>query len=174
MPGDSKSLYLVNDSDEHIYLNTGTIVAQGEDARGVQFIVDISASTGGIKNLGKLDGISNMTNTDGPSVLKMSADGEFSSAQLDKSRVMGAHASREMLMSNLPDHMKDTFLRVSIELSNDQVFKVCSLLATKEKVFSKGETDLGSFTAVKHHIDTGDDRPIKQRMIRTPLAYANE
>ena len=35
-------------------------------------------------------------------------------------------------------------------------------------------TDLGTFTAVKHHIDTGNARPIKQRMRQTPLGYANE
>ena len=33
---------------------------------------------------------------------------------------------------------------------------------------------LGIFTAVKHHIDTGNSKPIKQRMRRTPLGYANE
>ena len=60
------------------------------------------------------------------------------------------------------------------ELSNDQVLKVYPFLATKDKVFFRGETDLGSFTAVKHHIDTGDARPIKQKMRRTPLGYANE
>ena len=34
-------------------------------------------------------------------------------------------------MRHLPDHMKDIFLMVGIELSNDQVLKVYSLLATK-------------------------------------------
>ena len=32
----------------------------------------------------------------------------------------------------------------------------------------------GTFTSAKHHIDTGNSRPIKQRMQRTPLGYANE
>ena len=41
-------------------------------------------------------------------------------------------------------------------------------------VFSKRDTDLDTFTAVKHHIDTGNSKPIKQRMRRTPLGYANE
>ena len=41
-------------------------------------------------------------------------------------------------------------------------------------VFSKGDTDIDTFTAVKHHIDTGDSKPIKQRMRRTPLGYVNE
>ena len=155
MSGDSKSLYLVKDSDEHIHLNPCTLVAQGEDARGVQSIVDTSASTGGVKNLEKLDGITNITNTDVPSVLKLSADNKCSIALLDNSNVMGAHAFREILMSYLPDHMKYMFLRVGSELSNDQVLKVYSLLAIKESVFSNCETDLGSFTSVKHHIDTG-------------------
>ena len=43
-----------------------------------------------------------------------------------------------------------------------------------DMVFSKGDTDLGTFTAVKHQIDTGNSRPIKQCMRRTPLGYANE
>ena len=164
MSGNSRSLYLVNDSDEHINLNTCSLVAHGEDARSVQSIVVTSATTGGVKNQEKLYGIINMTNTDVHSVLKLSADSKCSSALLDKSKVMGAHAFRERLMSHLPDHMKDMFLRVGSELSNDQVLKVYSLLAT----------DLGSITAVKHHNDTGDARPIKQRMRRTPLVYANE
>ena len=41
-------------------------------------------------------------------------------------------------------------------------------------VVSKGDTDLGTFTAVKHHSDTGNSTPIKQCMRRTPLGYANE
>ena len=41
-------------------------------------------------------------------------------------------------------------------------------------VFSNGDTDLGTFTAVKHHIDTGNSKPLKQRRRRTPLGYANE
>ena len=173
MSGDSRNLYLVNDSDQHIHLNTCTLVAEGEYARGVQFIVDTSASTGGIKNLEKQDGITNMTNTDVHYVLKLSADNKCSSALFDKSNVMSAHAFREILMSHLPDHMKYMFLRFCSELSNDQVLRIYSLLATKEKVFSKGETGLGSFTAVKHHIDAGDARPIKQRVRRTPLGYAS-
>ena len=42
----------------------------------------------------------------------------------------------------------------------------------KGYVFSKG--DIGTFTAVKHHIDAGNSKPIKQRMRPTPLWYANE
>ena len=41
-------------------------------------------------------------------------------------------------------------------------------------VFLKGHTDLSTFTAVNHHIVTGNSKPIKQRMRRAPLGYDNE
>ena len=70
--------------------------------------------------------------------------------------------------------MKDMFQRIGEELSNNQLLRAYSLLISVDMVFSKGDTELGSFTAVKHQIDTGNSRPIKQRMRRTPLEYANE
>ena len=70
--------------------------------------------------------------------------------------------------------MKDMFQRIGEGLSNDQLLRVYLLLTSRDMVFSQGDTDLGTFTAVNHHIDTGNSRPIKQRMRRTPLGYANE
>ena len=70
--------------------------------------------------------------------------------------------------------MKDIFLRIGEELSNDQLLRVYLILISRVMVFSNGDTDLGTFTAVKHHIDTGNSKPIKQSMRRTPLGYASE
>lgn len=41
-------------------------------------------------------------------------------------------------------------------------------------MFAKYEFDLGNFTAVEHSIDTGSAKPIKQRMRRTPMGFAEE
>ena len=41
-------------------------------------------------------------------------------------------------------------------------------------VFSNRDTDLGTFIVAKPHIDTGNTKPIKQRMRRIPLGYTNE
>jgi hypothetical protein len=41
-------------------------------------------------------------------------------------------------------------------------------------VFATNEFDLGNFTALEHGIDTGDSRPVKQRLWRTPASYADE
>ena len=70
--------------------------------------------------------------------------------------------------------MKDMFQRIGEQLSNDQLLRVYLLLISRDMVFSQGDTDLGTFTAVKHQIDTGNPRSIKQRMRRPPLGYDNE
>ena len=70
--------------------------------------------------------------------------------------------------------MKDMFQCIGEELSNDQLLRVYLLLISRDIVFSKGDTDLGTFTVVKHHFHTGNSKPIKQRMRRTPLGYVNE
>ena len=41
-----------------------------------------------------------------------------------------------------------------------------------EDVFAKHEFDLGNFTGIQHNIDTGKAKPVKQRMRRTPVCYA--
>ena len=91
-----------------------------------------------------------------------------------KSGQLDSNKFRDILIVRLPDHMKDMFQRIGEELSNDQLLRVYLLLISRDMVFSKGDTDLGTFTAVKHQIDTGNSRHIQQRMIRTPLGYANE
>ena len=77
------------------------------------------------------------------------------SGQLDSNKV------RDILIVRLPDHMKDEFQRIGEALSNDQLLRVYLLLISRDMVFSKGDTDLGHFTAVKHHIDPGNSRHIK-------------
>jgi hypothetical protein len=39
-------------------------------------------------------------------------------------------------------------------------------------VFAKSEFDLGKFNTIQHGIDTGTNRPVKQRIRRTPLGFA--
>jgi len=48
------------------------------------------------------------------------------------------------------------------------------LLIKYSNVFSKGDHDLGCATAVKHRIDTGSSRPIRQSLRRQPPHYVAE
>ena len=70
--------------------------------------------------------------------------------------------------------MKYMFQRIGEELSNDQLLRVYLLLISMDMVCSKGDTDLGTFTAVKHQVDTGNSIPIKQRMRRIHLGYEEQ
>ena len=127
-----------------------------------------------------LDGIIGVEGEDNP--LLPGNSGTISRAEKDedtqelktKSGQLDSNKFRDILIVRLPDHMKYIFQRIGEELSNDQLLRVYLLLISMDMVFSKGDTELGTFTAVKHQIDTGNSRPIKQRMRRTPLGYANE
>ena len=81
---------------------------------------------------------------------------------------------RDALKSNLPIHMREMFEEAGDSLNRQQLLSLFQVLKSKVSVFSKGDTDLGNFTAVKHRISTGDAKPIKQRARHTPLGYANE
>ena len=81
---------------------------------------------------------------------------------------------KDALKSNLPIHLREMFEEAGDSLNRQQLLSLFQVLKSKVSVFSKGDTDLGNFTAVKHRINTGDAKPIKQRTRRTPLGYANE
>ena len=51
---------------------------------------------------------------------------------------------------------------------------VVNLLLEYEDIFASHEFDLGDFHVVEHRIDTGDAKPVKQRMRRTPMGFQNE
>ena len=52
--------------------------------------------------------------------------------------------------------------------------QLAELLKEFQDFFAKMEFDLGYFSETEHSIDTGQSRPIKQRMRRTPVCFAGE
>lgn len=74
----------------------------------------------------------------------------------------------------LPPHLTDLFERAIKHLNSDQQDKLKSLLIEFQDVFAKDEFDLGNFTAVEHAIDTESATPVKQRLRRTPVSFADE
>ena len=52
--------------------------------------------------------------------------------------------------------------------------KLRSLVFEFSEVFASNKFDLGSFSALSHHIDTGDAAPIKLGMRRTPIHFQSE
>lgn len=74
----------------------------------------------------------------------------------------------------MPEHLKDLFQRSCKGLSVQQSVNVGQLLLQYQDTFSKHDLDLGCFKGIKHHINTGDAPPVRQKMRRTPLGFQDE
>lgn len=77
-------------------------------------------------------------------------------------------------LNDIPSHLQDLFKRSSQQLTSTQQLILKDLLCQYSDVFSSHEYDIGTFTAIEHGIDTGDSKPIKQRLRRTPVCFAGE
>lgn len=53
-------------------------------------------------------------------------------------------------------------------MSDPGVLKTVEEATQYSDVFAVSNLDLGEFTAIEHHIETGEARSVKQRMRRTP------
>ncbi|XP_060083176.1 uncharacterized protein LOC132562451 [Ylistrum balloti] len=74
----------------------------------------------------------------------------------------------------VPLHLQDLFSESSNGLTNPQRQRLCMLLKEFPDIFAKDDYDLGTFSGVKHRIDTGEAMPIRQPARRTPLGFQGE
>ena len=72
----------------------------------------------------------------------------------------------------LPEHVNVMFIQTveEIDLPDDTVQGLKSLLYDHRDTFASSSSDLGFCCLVEHDIDTGDSRPIKQSPRRPPIA----
>ena len=78
------------------------------------------------------------------------------------------------LKDALPGHVRDLFIKSCADLSIEETRQLADLLYEYQDIFASSDLDLGTFKGVKHKIDTGTAKPIKQRMRRTPLGFESE
>ena len=85
-------------------------------------------------------------------------------------KVPAPSPNREEL--ELPEHVNVLFLQTveDIDLLDDTVQGLKSLLYNHRDTFASSSSDLGYCPLVEHDIDTGDSRPIKQSTRRPPIA----
>ena len=76
--------------------------------------------------------------------------------------------------NEVPKHLVDLLERSCQHLSGEQSQRVRELLLRNQDVFSKGDLDLGRTDLVRHSINTGDHRPIKQPYRRLPVWQQQE
>ena len=68
----------------------------------------------------------------------------------------------------VPEYLQELYTESVHDLSEKDSKQVQGLLCQYSDVFSKSEDDIGRTSLVKHTIDTGDARPVKQRPRRFP------
>jgi predicted aspartyl protease len=107
-----------------------------------------------------------------------SNESEISDNECDLRQILTSDVDYDVelkkLQSEMPDHLKNLFERSCIELTIQQSVAVGQLLLKYQNSFSKHDLDLGCFKGIKHHINTGDAAPIRQKMRRTPLGFQEE
>ena len=74
----------------------------------------------------------------------------------------------------MPVHVQDLFMRLMVNLNEEQIIKLPQFLTEFADIFVKDDTDLGCFSAIQHKINTGNSKPIHQHMHSTPLGFAEE
>ena len=75
---------------------------------------------------------------------------------------------------SVPPHLEDMYQQNKAGLNEEEDLKFRWLLHQYSDVFAKDNYDLGNCNIVKHHIDTGDERPVKHHTRRTPQALNQE
>lgn len=70
----------------------------------------------------------------------------------------------------IPSHLNELFTKSSVHLNDAEREEWLQHLLEYQDIFSKGKGDYGRTNLVKHHIDTGNARPIKQPPRRLPFA----
>ena len=85
-----------------------------------------------------------------------------------------ASVGPDMALTRLPVHLHELFARAAEDLGDSEADRLVEVLSRYADVFAQHDLDLGCFPAVKHRINTGDARPIRQPPRRTPLGFEGE
>ena len=73
-----------------------------------------------------------------------------------------------------PGYLEDLYNRSVKNLTASESARVKQLLTDYSDIFSSSDTDIGCFSEIKHKIDTGDAKPVKQALRRCPMKFAAE
>ena len=98
----------------------------------------------------------------------------FSIKDYDDCFPAGEYEGFASIKDHLPIHIQDLFERSSIHLSLHQSLEVANLLIEFSSTFSTGDTDLGHFSGIEHHIKMKSDKPIRQKLRPTPFHFQEE
>jgi len=94
---------------------------------------------------------------------------------LDESEIVDTECEQTVdNEDDVPEHVRDLLSRSQMEVPESERDLVRSVITKFAHVFSTGEGDIGRTGLVKHSINTGDQRPIRQRPRRAPRQQQEE
>ena len=140
---------IFNDGDSDVSLPALSVVAQAEDVHDVPESAPVDCD-------------------------RASQEERLSQPTPQNSGVGCVRSVDTMEDTSVPAHLQSLFLESSKGLTDSQVLVLKQLLIDYADVFAMNDQDLGLLHSVKHRIDTGEARPIKEPMRRTPLGFEGE
>ena len=73
--------------------------------------------------------------------------------------------------AQLPAHLRDLYARSCSQVPEIHHPEIAKLLMDNRDVFAENDYDIGHFKGLQHHIETGEARPVRCGLRRTPLGY---
>ena len=173
----STQLHVFNTSDEVIRIPMATTIASAVEIEDVITLGDwkdeplqVSELFGsrrggnGSGNVNVIDDFTADSYFGATSAKRMSTDSHFNSYQ-------GADSTEE---TDIPEHLRAMFESSRTQLAEEESQQLKKLLIEFQDIFAQHDFDLGEFTALSHKIDTGDSKPVKCGLRRTPLGFQDQ
>ena len=155
---------VINDTDHFLYLKKGHIIGDAEE------ISDI------LKEEDQIQAKQDVQDENDEFRFKSDSNAASLRSELENEKNQPAFNVQQFStsMPKVPDHLQDLWRKSCEHLDLEQSTILAETLTEYADVFSKDDLDLGCFSTVKHKIDTGTTKPIRQKMRRTPLGFENE
>ena len=157
---------LINDQGVFRHLNQGHIIGEAEE---VSLIVEdnlVSSSHRSTSVDESSMSSENISTGNHPSAVP--------SGPSPKVQKVSPEPSEAAIVDRIPIHLQDPWKQSCDNLTAAQSSTLADVLIEYADVFSKSDTDLGCFSEIQHHVDTGAAKPIRQKMRRTPINFESE
>ena len=120
------------------------------------------------------------TNSEGPRIrftsLDMQGDrqpGEDDSGE--QARDSDPAISGEASPEDLPEHLQDLYQQTAEHIDSPAIcMQLAGVLLRRQAAFARSRLDLGTFSAIKHTIDTGCVAAVRERVRHTPWGFQEE
>ena len=87
----------------------------------------------------------------------------------------GGLAGEDKSPTSVPEHLQELYHETCRHVNSPSVRqRLAGLLVRRQRVFARNCTDLGSFTKIKHEINTNGAAPVRERVRRTPRGFEGE